>query len=109
MRAQSGTRTAADTCQSETALHRCHRCGEADHAVTGCNTEEPPTPSEKPEPPPQANDLGITDIDLSDTDSKLAQAEVFALSEGERNGQKPAIDILRAFASLPYADDGNLI
>ena len=85
-------------------LHRCHRCGKADHAVTVCSQEELPTPSEKPEATPQADDLGITDIDLSDTDSKLAQAEVFALSEGERNGQKPAIDILRAFASLPYGD-----
>ena len=53
-------------------------------------------------------DMGITGDDLSDKDTRLAQAEVFALSEGERRGQRPAIDILRALASLPYGDDGEL-
>ena len=52
--------------------------------------------------------MGITGDDLSDKDTRLAQAEVFALSEGERRGQRPAIDILRALASLPYGDDGEL-
>ena len=52
--------------------------------------------------------MNITDDGLSDKDAKLAQAEVFALSEGERDGKKPAIDVLRAFASLPYGDDGDL-
>ena len=55
-----------------------------------------------------ADDMGITDDNLSDTDTKLAQAEVFALSARERRGQRPAIDILRALASLPYGNDGEL-
>ena len=42
--------------------------------------------------------MGITGDDLSDKDTRLAQAEVFALSEGERRGQRPAIDVLRALA-----------
>ena len=52
--------------------------------------------------------MGITGDDLSDKDTRLAQAEVFALSEGERRSQRPAIDVLRALASLPYGDDGEL-
>ena len=52
--------------------------------------------------------MGITGDDLSDKDTRLAQAEVFALSEGERGGQRPAIEILKTLASLPYGDDGNL-
>ena len=52
--------------------------------------------------------MGITGDDLSDKDTRLAQAEVFALSEGERGGQRPAIEILKTLASLPYGDDGDL-
>ena len=89
--------------------HRCHRCGDSEHTVTDCDADEPPTlTTPPPSLSPRADDMGITDDNLSDTDTKLAQAEVFALSAGERRGQRPAIDILRALASLPYGNDGEL-
>ena len=89
--------------------HCCHRCGSSEHIVTVCDQPPPPTGSTSPPPSPlRADDMDITGDDLSDKDTRLAQAEVFALSEGERGGQKPAIEVLKTLASLPYGDDGDL-